>query len=355
MNPTEIQEGIIMTNSTQSLEQANLPILDFSLFEQGGEAREQFLKELLYSAHEIGFFYIKNHGVSQALLQEAQSLSKAFFNLSLEEKLEVAEVNSPHFRGYTRVNGEITRKKPDTREQFDTMLEYPALPINEIPTNKPWLRIYGPNQWPAQLPSIKTVFETLQKEQTALAISLLKAFALALGQDEDAFANIYRDKPSVVLRAIHYPGVENSEQGVGAHKDFGVLTFVQQGDVAGLEVLKEDEWVVATPIEGTFVVNIGELLEAATNGFLKATLHRVTPTKVGESRYSLAYFLNSDLDSEVPNLTLPEALQQHVAGITQDPNNPIYSNVGKNLLKGRLRSHPDVAARFYADVDIESL
>ncbi|UNM95726.1 isopenicillin N synthase family oxygenase [Ignatzschineria rhizosphaerae] len=334
---------------------ANLPILDFSLYEKGGKDREQFIKDLLYSAHEIGFFYIKNHGVSLELLEEAEALSKAFFAQSLEDKLQVSAINSPHFRGYTAVHGEITRKKPDSREQFDTMLEYPAIPLAEIPLEKPWLRIYGPNQWPESLPRIKTVFEQLQKAQTALAISLLKAFALALGQKEDAFANIYQDKPSVVLRAIHYPGIENSEQGVGAHKDFGVLTFVRQGKVAGLEVLKDDEWVLATPIPGTFVVNIGELLEAATNGFLKATLHRVVPTKVGESRYSIAYFLNSDLDSEVPQLTLPSELQAAVTGITQDPDNPIYANVGKNLLKGRLRSHPDVAERFYADINIETL
>lgn len=335
--------------------QANLQILDFSKFQAGGQLQQEFIEELLYSAHNIGFFYIKNHGVPLDLLQEAQALSKAFFDLSLTEKLEVAEVNSPHFRGYTQINGEITRQKPDTREQFDTMLEYPAIPLADIPVDKPWLRIYGPNQWPAQLPRIREVFETLQKLQTELAISLLKAFALALGQKEDAFATIYEDRPSVVLRAIHYPGVENSEQGVGAHKDFGILTFVQQGDTPGLEVLKDDEWVLATPIPGTFVVNIGELLEAATNGFLKATLHRVIPSKIGSSRYSLAYFLNADLDRSVPTLTLPKALQSETPGITQDPNNPIYANVGKNLLKGRLRSHPDVAAKFYADIKIETL
>lgn len=334
---------------------ANLPILDFSLYEKGGESREQFIKDLLYSAHEIGFFYIKNHGVSLDLLEEAEALSQAFFEQSLEEKLKVSAIHSPHFRGYTAVHGEITRQKPDSREQFDTMLEYPAIPLAEIPSEKPWLRIYGPNQWPDSLPRIKTVFEQLQQAQTALAISLLKAFALALGQEEDAFANIYTHKPSVVLRAIHYPEIENSTQGVGAHKDFGVLTFVRQGEVAGLEVLKNDEWVLATPIPGTFVVNIGELLEAATDGYLKATLHRVVPSKPGNSRYSLAYFLNSDLDSEIPQLSLPSALQPAVTGITQDPDNPIYANVGKNLLKGRLRSHPDVAERFYRDINIETL
>lgn len=334
---------------------ANLPILDFSLFQQGGKAREQFIQDLLYSAHEIGFFYLKNHGISPELLAKAEALSQAFFAQPLEEKLKVGAIHSPHFRGYTAVHGEITRQKPDSREQFDTMIEYPVIPLTEIPENRPWQRVYGPNQWPENFPEFQSIFEQLQKEQTELAISLLQAFALALGQPEDIFADIYRDKPTVVLRAIHYPGIENSVQGVGAHKDFGVLTFVKQGETAGLEVLKDHEWISATPIEGTFVVNIGELLEAATNGFLKATLHRVIPSKVNASRHSLAYFLTSDLESIVPQLQLPEAFNDAIAGITQDPNNKIYSSVGKNLLKGRLRSHPDVAERFYQDIDLETL
>lgn len=351
---TTVRHTTKISDKSQSVD-ANLPILDFNLFQQGGESREQFIKDLLYSAHEVGFFYIKNHGVSLELLAEAEALSQAFFTLPIDEKLKVSAIHSPHFRGYTGVHGEITRQKPDSREQFDTMLEYPAIPLADIPPEKPWLRIYGPNQWPESLPRIKTVFEQLQIAQTELAITLLKAFALALGQEEEAFANIYQNRPSVVLRAIHYPGIENSEQGVGAHKDFGVLTFVRQGEVAGLEVLRDDQWILAKPIDGTFVVNIGELLEAATNGFLKATLHRVIPSTLGKSRYSVAYFLNADLDSDIPQLQLPEAFQSAIIGVTQDPHNPIYANVGRNLLKGRLRSHPDVAERFYRDINIEVL
>lgn len=330
----------------------NLPILDYAQFAAGGAEREQFLKNLRFAAHEIGFFYLKNHGIPQDLIQRAQALSKAFFSLPIEEKKKIHMSNSPHFRGYTNIHDEITREKPDSREQLDYMPEYEAYPIEEIPADQPWLRLQGPNQWPESIPELRPVFVELQERQTDLAKSMLTAFALALGQDENAFAHTYANKPSVLSKAIHYPGVDG-EQGVGAHKDSGYITFVQQEDTAGLEVLKDDEWVLAGPIEGTFVVNMGELLEIASQGYLKATLHRVLPSKPSTSRFSLAYFLTSQLDATVPLLELPEELQSGVAGITRDPKNPLFTQIGKNFLKGRLRSHTDVAKRFYADVIID--
>lgn len=329
----------------------NLPILDYAQFVAGGAEREQFLKNLRYAAHEIGFFYLKNHGIPQDLITKAQALSKDFFNLPLEERKAIHMSNSPHFRGYTTVHDEITREKPDSREQFDYMPEYEAIPLDQIPADQPWLRLQGPNQWPTSIPELRPTFVELQERQTALAKSMLSAFALALGQDENAFAHTYAHKPSVLSKAIHYPGVDG-EQGVGPHKDSGYITFVQQEEV-GLEVLKDDEWVVAEPIEGTFVVNMGELLEIASQGYLKATLHRVAPSKKGSSRFSLAYFLTSQLDAIVPQLTLPAALQDGVAGVTRDPKNPLFTQIGKNFLKGRLRSHTDVAKRFYSDVVID--
>ena len=331
----------------------NLPILDYAEFIKGGESRQQFVADLGYAAHEVGFFYLKNHGISQSLIEDAFTHAKTFFSLPLEQKRAIHMVNSPHFRGYTQLHDEITRENPDTREQLDYMPEYEAIPLEQIPEDQPWLRLQGPNQWPEEVPELKGTLQQLQKEQTELAKSLLSAFALALGQDEDVFAHTYAHKPSVLSKAIHYPGIEESIQGVGPHKDSGYLTFVQQDETAGLEVLKEDEWVLAEPIPGTFVVNIGELLEIASQGYLKATLHRVVTPPVGVDRYSHAFFLTSQLDATVPLIALPEALQGKSFSITQDPKNPLFTQIGKNFLKGRLRSHPDVAKRHYADLRID--
>ena len=75
----------------------------------------------------------------------------------------------------------------------------------------------------------------------------------------------------------------------------------------------------------------------------------ITPP-AGRERISAAFFLGAQLDATVPLLSLPPDLAAQAAGPERDPNNPLFRDVGQNYLKGRLRSHPDVAQRHYADL-----
>jgi hypothetical protein len=118
----------------------------------------------------------------------------------------------------------------------------------------------------------------------------------------------------------------------------------------GLQVETAHGWVDVTPRAGTLVVNIGEILELASDGYLRATLHRVVTPAAGKERISVAFFLGARLDSTVPLLSLPPELAARARGPELDPNNPLFRDVGQNYLKGRLRSHPDVAQRYYADL-----
>ncbi|MCP1680387.1 2OG-Fe(II) oxygenase family protein [Kerstersia gyiorum] len=130
-----------------------------------------------------------------------------------------------------------------------------------------------------------------------------------------------------------------------------MITFVLQDEQGGLQVEgKDGRWIDAHPIENTFVVNIGELLELATNGYLRATVHQVITPPSGRDRLSVAFFLGARLDAEVPLYRLPSELAAQALGPETDPLNPLLRQVGLNYLKGRLRSHPDVAQRYYADV-----
>jgi isopenicillin N synthase-like dioxygenase len=109
-------------------------------------------------------------------------------------------------------------------------------------------------------------------------------------------------------------------------------------------------WIDVVPRPGTLVVNIGEALELASDGCLRATLHRVVSPPAGQERLSAAFFLGPRLDARVPLLALPPELAAVARGPERDPDNPLYRDVGQNYLKGRLRSHPDVARRYYADI-----
>ncbi len=186
-------------------------------------------------------------------------------------------------------------------------------------------------------------------------IRILSAFAHALGQPADAFETLYGGEPHHLTKLIRYPGFAAEDdagvrQGVGAHKDSELITLLLQDDNAGLQVDTPQGWVAVPPRAGSFVVNIGELLELASDGYLRATLHRVVAPPAGVSRISAAFFLGARLDAIVPLLPLPPALAAQARGAERDPNNPLFREVGMNYLKGRLRSHPDVAARHHADM-----
>jgi isopenicillin N synthase-like dioxygenase len=327
-----------------------IPVLDLSLFEAGTAGRSEFLAGLRTAAREVGFFYLTGHHVDAQLLRELMLVSRRFFALPEADKLAIEMVHSPHFRGYNRVAWERTRGAPDWREQIDIGAERDALPRST--EQPPWTRLQGPNQWPAALPALRPLIQRWQQASIEVLGRLLRALALALGQAEDALLPLYGNEPHHVTKLIRYPGRDatKSDQGVGAHKDSELLTLLLQDDVGGLQVETTKGWIDVLPRPGTFVINIGELLELASDGYLRATLHRVVAPPAGTERVSIAFFLGARLDATVPLLQLPPALAAQAHGPESDPYNPLFRDVGQNYLKGRLRSHPDVARRHHADL-----
>ena len=326
-----------------------LPNLDLSRLQAGPAQRDAFLTELRETAHDLGFFYLSGHGIDERLIHQILNLSRRFFALPEQDKLAIEMVHSPHFRGYTRAGMERTRRLPDWREQIDIGAERLALPRD---ADAPWWRLQGPNQWPAALPELRDVALRYQAAVTDVTIRLVRAFAIALGQAEGVFDSVFTHNPQQLLKVIRYPGRDATEgdQGVGAHKDGGFVTVLLQDVQAGLQVEYDGAWISAPPIPGTFVVNIGELFELASNGYLRATVHRVVTPPAGTDRLSVPFFFGARLDAMIPVLDLPPDLAAGVRGLTKDPLNPMFREVGKNQLKSRLRSHPDVAQRHHADL-----
>ena len=337
-----------------------IPLLDLRRFGAGDAQSAAFLTELRAAAHDVGFFYITGHGMDVQLQRDLMESAQRFFSLPDRDKLAIEMVHSPHFRGYNRVAAELTRGRPDWREQLDFGAERPALARGSSPA---WARLQGPNQWPAALPELQGIVARWQSAAMEVLVRMLRALALTLGQPAEAFEPLYSGDPHYTTKLIRYPSLAQARddegngardggigQGVGAHKDSELITLLLQDDNAGLQVETSQGWVDVLPRAGTFVVNIGELLELASDGYLRATLHRVVTPTVGVSRTSAAFFLGARLDAIVPLLPLPSALAAHARGPERDPNNPLFREVGMNYLKGRLRSHPDVAARHHADL-----
>jgi isopenicillin N synthase-like dioxygenase len=309
-----------------------------------------FVDELRQAARDIGFFYLVGHGVPESLAEALFAASRRFFALPESQKLAIQMANTRHFRGYTRLGDELTGGRTDWREQIDFGLEVPALQVG--PGDPPWRRLQGPNQWPSEVPELRPLVLEWHERLHGVAMHILEAFAVSLGQPANAFDGCCRGPANQVIKTIRYPGRDagTSDQGCGAHKDSEFLTLLRQDEVSGLQVETAEGWTDAPPLAGSFVVNTGELLELASDGYYRATVHRVVTPPPGSERLSLAFFLAARLDAVVPHLQLAPKLAAEAPGPAGDPANPLYRDVGPNTLKGRLRSHPDVARRHYADV-----
>ncbi|WP_129308456.1 2-oxoglutarate and iron-dependent oxygenase domain-containing protein [Streptomyces sp. L2] len=326
-----------------------LPIIDLSAADRGPQARALLHAQLHSAAHDVGFFQLIGHGVTQARTQALLTAMRAFFALPEADRLALDNTNSPHFRGYTRTGDERTAGARDWRDQLDIGAERPAhVPA---PGEPPYWWLQGPNQWPAALPELRTAALDWIAELSAVAERLLHELLTAIGAPADFYDPVFGAHAHPHLKLVRYPGSagDGTDQGVGAHKDYGFLTLLLQDTVGGLQVQREDgRFHDVPPIDGAFVVNLGELLEVATNGYLLATNHRVVSPPGATERFSVPFFYNPRLDARVRPLPFPHAAT--APGITDDPANPLYAEYGYNELKGKLRAHPLGAERHHADL-----
>jgi isopenicillin N synthase-like dioxygenase len=328
-----------------------IPVIDISRFRGTPPEREAFLADLRHATHDVGFLYLTGHGVPTSVTDGILHAARAFFALPLEDRLAIDNVGSPQFRGYTRVGYEHTNGRPDRRDQLDIGVERPALELG--PDDPAYLRLIGPNQWPEALPELEHAVLAWQSEADRVSREVLRALAAALGQPDTYFDRWFDDEAHSHLKVIRYPGRGDApdEQGVGAHKDYGFLALLLQDDLGGLQVETLDgEWLDAPPIPGAFVFNLGEVLEIATRGYLRATVHRVVSPPGEAERFSVPFFLGPRLDSVIEEIPLPPELAAQARGIDTDPENPLLRDYGANTLKGWLRAHPKVAERWWSDV-----
>jgi isopenicillin N synthase-like dioxygenase len=331
-----------------------LPVLDVAAFRAGGRTGDAatFVEQLRAACHGPGFFFLTGHGIDEHQRAAVLEVSREFFALGDREKLAIENVRSPQFRGYTRVGTEHTNGRPDQREQLDVGAERVAREPG--PGDPPYWRLQGPNLWPETLPRLRDVLLPFMTSMQGLALDLIRALALSLGQSEAWFDPTFAVEPTPHLKVIRYPaqvGPADPTQGVGVHKDYGYLAILLQDDVGGLQVAADGGFVDAVPVADAFACNIGEMFEVASRGYYRATVHRVVSPPAGHERISVPYFFAPRLDARLVPVALPTALAAEIpTTVAADPDNPIFEEYGANALKGWLRSHPDVARRHWSDL-----
>lgn len=290
-----------------------IPLVDFGDFLTGDLAARQAVAARIGAAcHNIGFFYLTNHGVPDALVARTFAEAKRFFNLPTEKKLQIDIERSPCHRGYFKVGGENLDPAKQAAGDLKEGVKIGRDLGSDHPLVKAGTPLHGPNLWPDDLPGWQAAMQSHFDALVGLGKQIMHAFALSLGLDE-CFFDRYLTDPMATLGPLHYPpqrgSITEKQLGAGAHTDFGCLTILAQDTNGGLQVKNAaGRWIDATPIPGTFVINIGDMMARWTNNYFASTQHRVINTS-GVERYSLPFFFDPNFHAPVaalPTCTGPD-------------------------------------------------
>jgi isopenicillin N synthase-like dioxygenase len=270
-----------------------IPIVDIAGTSNGdGAARRSAANAIRIACETVGFFYLRGHGISSELIARQFAVTTAFFARPMHEKIACHVKLSSTLRGFepAGVQALDPDSPPDLKEGFSIGVErgpdHPLV-IAKVPR-------HGSNLWPVEAREFRQTTEAYFAAVLGLCAHVMGLVAESLDLPEGYF-NEYFVEPNATLRMLHYPphpaGAAANQLGCGSHTDWGAITLLAQDDCGGLEIqTAEGQWVRAEPVNGTFVVNIGDLLARWTNDRYKSTPHRVLNNISGRDRYSLATF-----------------------------------------------------------------
>lgn len=265
---------------------AIVPIIDISpLFGDDQEKRLATANEIGKAAAEIGFFIIVGHQVSKETISGAWESTRKFFDTSLEHKMTFVKPQHVYPFGYSEMGVEVLSagkaaesangaaeqivSPPDLKEMFSLGPKDPKAGFPE-------------REFPTEPPEFAETWDKYYDTLAALAQQILRAFALTLKLEDEAFFEQFVDHHASALRAIHYPtintdGVLPGQLRASAHTDYGTITILKS-DGPGLQVSKDKSpptWYDVPHVEDGFIINLGDLMRRWTNDQWLSTLHRV--------------------------------------------------------------------------------
>ncbi|MEM9634775.1 MAG: 2-oxoglutarate and iron-dependent oxygenase domain-containing protein [Pseudomonadota bacterium] len=305
-----------------------IPVIDLEPLKSNDPGGLETVAENIgHAAREIGFFYVRNHGVDADLIERTFAAAHILFSQSEAFKMDLTKDFFKTNRGYVPLEGEnLDPTKPsDLKEAFNIGLEL-ASDDPRILNGEPFRAI---NLWPKFTGWREDVLDYFNAVW-ALGRQVHRAIAVDLGAAPDFFEDKL-DAPMATLRLLHYPPqparARQGQIGAGEHTDYGNITILQPDSVGGLEVRRRDGvWLKAPKIDGTFVCNIGDCLMRWSNDIYLSTPHRVINSS-GHERYSIAFFLD-------PN---PDAIVSCLPGCMAEGSPAKYQPIsGADYLKSRL-------------------
>ena len=274
---------------------AQIPVIDITSLRDRSDSKN--VASLLHAAsREVGFIYITGHGIPLESIKIARDIALDFFRHPAQDKA-IVSISKRH-RGWLGSDSAVMEDgaQPDLKESFIWGYEETG---RKGPEDHP---LRGKNLWPPFLPEMRTHAMNYFTHAQEVACHLMRGFALGLDLPEDFFLRSI-SKPLSRASFVYYPAQPKESTanrfGVGPHTDFGVLTVLSQDDVGGLELQDLDgKWVKAPPMDGSLVVNVGDLLSRWTDGIYRSTPHRVINSKSRE-RLSLVFAFDPEPDTMI--------------------------------------------------------
>lgn len=275
-----------------------IPSLDLADFTTGNaKQRENFVRDLGKAYEEIGFVAIRNHGLSDDLVDSLYQEVQKFFSLPVEVKEKYERPELAGQRGYVSFGKEHAKgRNAGDLKEFWQFGQY------EVQAEDTASDHYPDNIMVDELPEFnrrgKEAYQTLE----STGLHMLRALALYIGLDENYFESHVQAGNSI-LRAIHYPPItQDPGDAVRAaeHEDINLITLLMGASADGLQVLnRNSEWVSVTALPDMIVVNVGDMLQRLTNNRLRSTTHRVINPPQSEwakPRFSIPFFLHPRSD-----------------------------------------------------------
>jgi isopenicillin N synthase-like dioxygenase len=280
-------------------------------------ALEALGAELRVALEQVGFYYLRGHGVSQRLIDEVFAACAQFHAQPLATKMALRA--NEHNVGYMPVNGYVSKSsrveqatRPNLVEAFFVKRDLPA----DHPDVLANIRYRCTNQWPTPLACLgfRETVVAYCNAMEHLCKRMLPVYAVALDLDPGYFDTAFAE-PQYALRLSHYPPAESGEAdqyGVAPHTDSSFLTMLAQSALPGLAIrLRSGDWIDAPIVPGAFLVNSGDMLRRWTNHRCLSTPHRVINRNANRHRYAIPFFF--DATYNYPMACLPTC---------QGPDNP---------------------------------
>jgi len=282
---------------SRRLDFTEIPVIDVSELVAGSDDQAT-IDALGAACRDVGFVYIRHHGVPQNLIDDFLAVSREFFARPMDKKKTV--VMNERLRGYLPLG--YSSYEGDDNAATSNQEGY-WMGVDRAPNSQN--RLDGPNVWPEDGEALRSAMEAYYEAADSLSGVLQRALSLALGQEAEFLPNLMNPQQSL-LKVNHYPPQSNpttvSNIGVVPHSDEGAFTILWQDDNGGLEIeSKSGEWVEAPPIDGTIVVNLGTAMQIWTNGEFSSTPHRVI-NRSGADRYSIPFFTYARWDAPITPL-----------------------------------------------------